>query len=236
MPKVQVLVAKKALDVGQRLSADSLAWQDWPKDTVPAEYLTETGMPDAMTSLAGSIIRSDFVAGEPIRKDKLASPDQGFLSSVLASGMRAVSVSVTADDASGGFISPNDHVDVVLTRTTNGQSVSATVLHNVRVLAINDKLGPGTAPAASPDAATARGFADQALATLELTSAQAEVAVNAYFSGKLSLVLLSVADYAGNGASHLSAADEAIRLTSPFWTTGASLSAQAPGGSAPQAN
>jgi len=239
VPKMQVLVTKQPLGVGQRITADSLAWQDFPKDTVRPEYLTEGTTPDAMTTLVGSIVRTDFVAGEPVRKDKLASPDQGFLSSVLPSGMRAVSVSVTADDASGGFISPNDHVDVVLTRTTNNQSVSTTVLHNVQVLAINDKLGPGTPSATGADAASAQGFAQSAVATLELDPVQSEVAVNAFLSGgKLSLVLLSVADYAKAGGGAITPANQAIRLTSPFWTNGATLTTATsnPAPAAPQVN
>lgn len=229
----QVLVAKGAIPVGQRLSADNLEWQDWPVRTVREGYITVAASPGAMTDLAGSIVRNDFVGGEPIRKEKLAQPSQGYLSAVLDSGMRAVSVPITADDASGGFIAPNDYVDVVVTRTINGRSTSDTVLSGVRVLAVNDQVsaapkpdepvGPGAAPPSSSDA---RAFANSAIATLELNPTQSEVIITAEYQGKLALVLRSLTDIGKADPDADYASNEAIRLSSPFWTTGSSSGVQ----------
>ena len=97
-----------------------------------------------------------------------------------------MSVTVAAEAASGGFVVPNDHVDVVLTRNSDGnQQMSQTILHNVRVLAINTRLGPttprparaGTGAGSAPENPDV--FSNSAIATLELDPNQAEVIINA---------------------------------------------------------
>jgi pilus assembly protein CpaB len=154
------------------------------------------------------------------------------MSAVLDSGMLGVSVSVAAESASGGFIVPNDHVDVVLTRANDaGGQVSETIVRNVRVLAINARLGEtGTtgAPAntgatAGADASASGGdasstvFGDKAIATLELDPTQAQMVINGTSQGKLSLELRAMSDY-GDKSAQSGAVNAAIRLSSPFWT------------------
>jgi pilus assembly protein CpaB len=170
--------------------------------------------------MTGAVARFEIFPGEPIREQKLVHADQGYLSAVLASGERGVSVSVTADSASGGFIVPNDHVDVVLARSTSAGQISQTILHNVRVLAINTRLGETGKTGAPTDPADphAEIFAGQAIATLELDPTQTEVIINAGAQGKLSLVLRSLTDSAEVDKVALSPANQAIRMTSPFWS------------------
>src|SRR6185437_7585516 len=115
--RAQVLVAKADIGLGERLSPDNLQWQDWPEGAVRAEYITSKGTPDAIDKMKGSVARFEIFPGEPIQQAKLVKSDQGYLSAVLDKGMRGVSISVNAESASGGFIVPNDHVDVILTTT-----------------------------------------------------------------------------------------------------------------------
>jgi pilus assembly protein CpaB len=171
--------------------------------------------PDAITDIAGSIARSEILAGEPIRAEKLVPAGGGFLSSILETGMRAVSVSVAADSASGGFVSPGDRVDVVLTRTLVSGQDSQIILRNVRVLAINAQLGDTAA--APDDAPASAAFANTAIATLELDPTEAQVIINATSIGKLTLMLRPVADAPASERAD-TAANAAIRLSSPFWT------------------
>ena len=213
-PVTQVLVANQAIPVGQKLSPESLAWIDWPQGAMRPEYITNETMPDAMTEMSGSIARSEFFPGEPIREQKLARNGNGFLSVVLEPGMRAVSVAIASESASGGFVLPEDRVDVVLTRGTEAGPDSMTILSNVRVLAINKQLG-GTEPAEGEEDETA-GFDGMAIATLALDQPQAEMVASAQMLGKLTLVLRPMADSAAPSTG-LSTANQAIRLTSPFW-------------------
>ncbi|MEO6396654.1 MAG: Flp pilus assembly protein CpaB [Devosia sp.] len=219
-PTARVLVATQDIGMGQRLSESLVAWQEWPETALRPEYITDTATPEAITDMSGAVARYEFFPGEPIRRQKLVLADQGYLSAVLEPGMRGVSVMVAPEAASGGFIVPNDHVDIVLARTNaNGLQVSETILRNVRVLAIDARLGETGTTGAPADPANPRAeiFAAPALATLELNSAQAEVIVNATALGKLSLVLRSLSDFMEGGKLETVSANQAIRMTSPFW-------------------
>lgn len=229
-PTTKILVAKTQIGVGDRLSATAVEWQAWPDTALRPEFITATAQPAAPTDMAGSIARDEFFPGEPILSQKLSPAGGGYLSSVLEKGMRGVSVNITADSASGGFVVPNDHVDVVLTRASTdqgGPQKSDIILHDVRVLAINTRLGatgPGPAPSQEPAAdgssdASSQAFVDHAIATLELDPTQSQVIINATNLGKLSLMLRPTGDTPKDGATEAEqTANAAIRLSSPFWT------------------
>lgn len=222
--RVQVLAAKTGIGLGQRLTAESVEWIDWPEGAVRAEYITTTAKPDAIGEMSGAVARYEFFPGEPVRADKLALDGDGYLSAVLDSGTRGVSVVVSASAASGGFIVPNDRVDVVLTRSAGGgegssAQVSDTILRNVRVLAINTRLGEtgSTGAAENPEDPRAEIFANEAIATLQLDPGQSEVIINAATSGRLTLVLRPFVDTAEAATQEDRSANQAIRVTSPFW-------------------
>ena len=221
--RTQILVAKVEIGVGQRLTPEVVDWADWPQGAVRPEYITIAAAPEAITSMTGSVARFEFFPGEPIREQKLAQPGQGYLSAVIDSGKRGVSVSVAAESASGGFIVPNDHVDVVLTRASSAGQVSDTILHNVRVLAIGARLGEmgTTGAAADTDDPRAEIFSDTAIATLELDPVEAELIINATTQGALALVLRPTVDAAEAGSMEHGATNLAIRISSPFWSNNA---------------
>ena len=230
-PLTQILVATRALAMGARLTPATVEWKNWPTDAMRDDYITNEATPAAVDEMAGSIVRFEFFPGEPIRAQKLVAPGDGYLSAVLEPGQVGVSITVQADVAAGGFIQPNDHVDVLLTQAIAGRQVAQTVLSNVRVLAIAHRLGEvGPAPAESsdnPDEASDEGatptpatFSDGVIATLALDSDQAKIITSARNSGALSLVLLSISDFSAPRAADSEAlnANQQIRLTSPFWT------------------
>ena len=196
----QVLVAKTPIGVGERLAPASVEWQEWPEGALRAEYVTVAAMPDAPAELTGAVARFEIFPGEPIREAKLVRADQGYLSAVLAEGMRGVSVGVSAVSSAGGFVVPNDHVDVLLTTQTDMGSQSEVILSNVRVLAIGQRLGELGASSGAEDPAGQASpqpetFTDSTIATLELTPVQAQVLVNASTRGQLSLTLRSIVDF-----------------------------------------
>ena len=214
--KTQILVAKAAIGIGQRLDPAVLEWQDWPEGAIRPEYVTIASMPDAPTELGDAIARFEFFPGEPIREQKLVRSDQGYLSAVLSTGMRGVSVGVSAVSSAGGFIVPNDHVDVVLTSATPAGQQSEVVLSNVRVLAIGKRLGEmgatggdeeGTASGPTPET-----FDKSTIATLELDPSQAESLINAATRGQLSLTLRSVVDFGKTETGGSNSTSTAVRL------------------------
>jgi pilus assembly protein CpaB len=214
-PTLEVLVAKSTIAPGTRLSADLLEWQKWPEETVRTEYVTSAAMPEAIADFAGKAARLEILAGEPVRAEKLSAAGTGFLSSILSPGKRGVSVEIDAKAASGGFISPDDHVDVVLTRMAGSEQISQTILSDVRVIAINARLS--STPNEGGATAEEGVFSSVALATLELDSTQAELIINATSRGGLSLVLRPVSDTLAQEDSSADTVNETIRLNSPFW-------------------
>lgn len=217
-PTVQVLVAKEPIVVGARVTASAVEWADWPEAAVREEYVTSAMSPEAITELEGSVARSEILPGEPVLQQKLAAPGGGYLASVLETGKRGVSVPVNAASASGGFIQPNDRVDVVATRNLVDRRATETIVRNVRVLAVNGRLGdevPAEGEESEGESAPSDGEA-KVLTTLELDTAQAELIINAMAEGELTLVLRPFTD-APESVSEEEAANLAIRASSPFW-------------------
>jgi pilus assembly protein CpaB len=184
----EVLVASADLGQGQSLDDAKLRWQAWPKAAVPSGSISRTAKPDATTELKGAIVRSYFVSGEPIREEKLTRASSGLLAALLPSGKRAIAIRVSAESTAGGFILPNDRVDVIQTMArqaaTQTENLSRTLLSNIRVLAVDQK-----ADEAKADAAVVGKTV-----TLELSPAQAEIVASGQATGALSLALRSVAD------------------------------------------
>tara|TARA_R110002020_G_scaffold12525_10_gene45927 strand:- start:549 stop:1439 length:891 start_codon:yes stop_codon:yes gene_type:complete len=217
--KTQILVARAPIGTGERLSQETLEWQEWPQGALRADYVTIDAMPDAAAELTGAVARFEFFAGEPIRQAKLVSAEQGYLSAVLAPGKRGVSVGVSAVSSAGGFIVPNDHVDVVLTTQSDVGDRSDVILANVRILAIGKRLGEVGASGGQTAESTAAGGAPQAvtfddatIATLELDPGQAETLINASTKGQLTLTLRSVADFTEDVSAQRPGNNQAIRV------------------------
>src|SRR3569623_409454 len=199
----QVLIAKADIGIGERLGVSNLEWQDWPQNTLQPGYITSSQTPKAIDEMRDTVARFELFKGEPIQQAKLVHSSQGYLSAVLDKGMRGVSISVAAEAASGGFIVPNDHVDIILTRNGPSGQPSDVLLSHVRVLAIGTRLGE-TGKTGGPDDGAqhtagegpkSQIFAGGAIATLELDPVQTETVINATSLGRLSLTLRSIVDF-----------------------------------------
>jgi pilus assembly protein CpaB len=209
--KTRILVATAPIGLGQRLSTATVEWADWPEGAVRPGYITIAEMPDALDQLSGTVARFEMFPGDPILEDKLVRSNQGYLSAVLSKGKRGVSIAVSAESASGGFIVPNDRVDVVLTRASDSGRISETILSNVRVLAINSRLGETGTTGAPADSEASQVFS-QAIATLELDPLQGETVINASKVGTLSLALRSITDFAAEARSARRGSNQAVRM------------------------
>ncbi len=123
IPTVDVLVAKNDIALGQTITPELMQWQTWTETSSSNNFIKRKDRPNAVTDLAGSIVRAPFIAGEPIREQKLVKANgSGFMAAILPSGMRAVSTEISPETGAGGFILPNDRVDVVLSKHEKMQS------------------------------------------------------------------------------------------------------------------
>jgi pilus assembly protein CpaB len=190
---VDVLVAKSDIGLGQSVAPDDLQWQTWPAATASNNFIRRTDRPDATTQIAGSIARAPFIAGEPIREQKLVKANgSGFMAAILPTGMRAVSTEISPETGAGGFILPNDRIDVILSKRDKNPDRSGApdivnseiILANVRVLAIDQ----------APKENDGQNAVVGRTVTLELKPEQAETLARARQSGTLSLALRSIAD------------------------------------------
>jgi pilus assembly protein CpaB len=197
LPTVDVLVAKSDIGIGQSVSPENLQWQTWPAATASNNFIRRSERPEANNEVAGSIARAPFIAGEPIRELKLVKANgSGFMAAILPAGMRAVSTEISPETGAGGFILPNDRVDVILSKREKNPSGSGDIVNseifltNIRVLAIDQ------APKEKDGQNTVVGKT----ATLELKPEQSEALARARQSGTLSLALRSIADLNAVGA------------------------------------
>lgn len=191
---VDVLTALKDINMGERFVDGSTSWKPWPVENVTDAMITRDEKPDAREAYLSARARLAIFEGETILEKKLVLPgESGFMSAILPKGMRAIAVAVSERSGAGGFILPNDRVDVILTRKLdNPQGTdkivnSEVVLSNVRVLAINqtyrqDKDGESVT------------VTEGKTATLELDPRQTEILVMIESAGELSLALRSIAE------------------------------------------
>ena len=118
-----------------------------PLDSVPSGAIRDT--PDDRIRLLGSLVRKNLDTGSPVTSGNvLPRGDRGFLAGVLEPGTRAISIKVNAESGVSGLIMPGDYVDVVLTQVSEKadlarRALSETLLHNVRIIAIDQEIQGG---------------------------------------------------------------------------------------------
>ena len=198
----KVLVAKTDLRVGTLLTPENFRWANWPDTTLNPAYYTQEIAPDAMEILTGSVVRSAMYADEPVMPQKIVQKgDTGFMAALLRQGKRAMTVEISPESASAGFILPDDRVDIILSQMIEFSGdedlpavmVTKTILENARILAIDQTFGD------VDGIPTLTG----STATMELDQSQAELLARSARVGTLSLTLRSAADAGFNDGEAL---------------------------------
>lgn len=177
---VRVLVSTRDISRGERLATEDTQWVSWPKKAVQPTFITDE-TPEKREDLTNAVARSLIVTGEPIVDAKVVKTgSSALMAALLQPGMRAITARVSPETASGGFILPGDHVDILL---TDGRGARTKLLfEDVRVLAVN------TVFSENPEAA----HIDGTNVTLELTPRDAKAFTSARAGGSISLVLRSI--------------------------------------------
>lgn len=183
----QVLVAAQRLEPGQPITPAQVRWQPWPQKSVDASFIQQNGGSNAASIVQGTVARAPVIEGEPITFAKIVkSSGAGYMAATLGPGMRAVSIAVSVASVAGGFVQPNDRIDLMLTMLTGDnpkRGITKTVLSNVRVLAVDQAADNKNKPV--PDVKTV---------TLELSPEQARSTTLAQAMGTLSLALRGLGD------------------------------------------
>ncbi len=186
---VEILVAKDDIGIGQNLTPQNVSWQTWPAATAGPQFIQKKNRPDAINDLSGAIVRIAFANGEPIREAKvIKAGGSGYIAALLPSGVRAIAMEISPEAGAGGFILPNDHVDVILTRVERASGdeffTAETILADVRVLAIDQQV----------EEKNGQRVIVGKIATLALSPRQTETLALARRMGSLSLALRGLRD------------------------------------------
>jgi len=189
----EVAVAVRPLPVGTIIGPESFRYQRWPAELVSKTYYIK-GESD-LSTLNGSVVRYAITAGAPVTQGALVKPgDRGFLAAALGPGMRAVTISVSAQSGVAGFVFPGDRVDLMLTQEVPGGGdgpplkAAETIIRNIRVLAADQRTDK------TVDEQGKTVVANTSNVTLEATPKIAEKIAVAQTIGQLSLALRSIAD------------------------------------------
>jgi pilus assembly protein CpaB len=150
----EVLVANKTLLTGEILRPDDTHWEHFPDNAIFKGMIKRKDQTDEKKlAVYNKLLRRSVESGEPITTQTVvtdADSNGNFLAASIAPGMRAMSIPVKADVMTGGFVTPGDHVDVIMTYQLSMKGdaakyaaaeiqkyASETVLSNVRVLAVD---------------------------------------------------------------------------------------------------
>jgi len=198
-PKTAVLVATRHLKIGNNLVSKDMQWQEWPQSSVFDGAITKDSLenPNDVLPLAGRL-RRNIAEGEPLMHSALVREEKGnFVAATLGKGMRAMAIKVKAESSVGGFVTPGDYVDVIMTydiRLPSDEKIrdaaisviskkaAQTVLENIRVVAVDQE---------------AKEIEETAIArtvTLEVSPKQSERLALANAMGALSLTLRQLGD------------------------------------------
>lgn len=187
-PIDEILVVTKAIEIGGSLNEKNLTWKPWPKDSISKFYVTKAQSPKAIEEYKGAVSRYPLLAGDPVNTARIAKGDQqgGVMAALLPKGTRAIAMSISPETGAGGFILPNDRVDILLTRKQRsaraGESdsyITETILPNIRVMAIDQTI----------QEKDGEKVVVGRTATLELTPREVEALSMAKQMGEVSLAL-----------------------------------------------
>ncbi len=186
-PMDHVLVAADRYRPRHKNSSRRAALAALAAEAMSESYVTQETQPDAAEAICGNVRSQPYGQRRACEQGEACPGDAGLLSVMLSQGKRAVAVRIGADTTAGGFILPNDQVDVLHTRVwqdLNGRTdaSSRAILRKVRVLAIDQAIDPDT------------GSVVGKTATLELTPQEAETVVAAEADGTITLALRSFSD------------------------------------------
>ena len=189
----QVLVATRPLPVGTIIDAEAFRYQPWPQGLVQDAYYVRGEENADPSSLVGTVVRNEISAGQPVTRGAVIRPgERGFLAAALGPGMRAITVAVSATSGVAGFIFPATG-RLVLTQNVEGSGdgpplrVSETIIRNIRVLAVDQRLN-------ARDEQGNQVARNTSTVTFEGTPQIAEKIAVAQTIGQLSLSLRSLAD------------------------------------------
>lgn len=133
------VVAARDVPMGKRIEVADLKIVRAASDGIPADAYRD------IAAVVGQVSRSPFVSGEMLIARRLSKYSGGSaLAAVVARDMRAVTVRVDDVIGVGGFILPENRVDVIAAFNDGTSPQASTIVRDVRVLAVDQRSDPGS--------------------------------------------------------------------------------------------
>ena len=197
----RVLAAARPLPIGSLIGEEDLTALEIEVDTVRKGHIL-VGEEEPEDLLRGYAVRVPIAPGEAVLRSAVVGPGQrGFLAAVLGSGARAVTIRVGPATSHAGLIDPGDRVDVILsaeleTAGGNRSVLARTIVEDVRVVAVDRRVGNPDGSAGDPASGSGDGEGthrtEMITATLEVSPEQGDRLVLGEHEGKLSLAVRSL--------------------------------------------
>lgn len=176
---VEIMIAAQDIPFGETIEAHMLTARPWPSEALPDGAFTR---PDGLIAALGQEprrARSPIVRGQPVLVSQVSEfGEKVTIVETLSENGRAVAITVNAETAAGGFVTPGDYVDVILTQGSGEELRAVTILQNIRVIAVDqDANEQSDAPQISQTV------------TVDVTAQQGQALALAQRAGRLSLML-----------------------------------------------
>ncbi len=202
----EILVYNKTLVRGTKVSSGDLSWVLRTEADIPAGSILRSASPNAPRDLQDKFLTKSVEDGDVARFDSVLESTAGFMALAIQPGLRAIAVRTSAVQIAGGFIQPEDRIDIIHTLVVvsdaEGQGategVSETILRNVRVLAVGDvPTGAVVAKTVSQQETDRERLNNKVAAkaetiTLELSEEQSNLLYEATTTGSLTFALRPV--------------------------------------------
>src|SRR6056297_3053827 len=137
---VAVLVARSDIDFGAPLESHMIGTQEWPRGSIPAGAFTSLDQIVAQRGEEPRRAKTRLFAGELLLRSKISDfGEKVTIVQRLGENTRAMAIKVNAETAVGGFVTPGDNVDVVLTQGRGETLRAVTILQNIRVIGVDQQ-------------------------------------------------------------------------------------------------
>ena len=181
---VSVIVASRDIKFGEAITAQMLTTIDWPREAVPEGVFNTSGDLLPKEGQDPRRARRQISQGDPLRNTTIADfGEKVTIVQTLSPNTRAMAIKVDAETAVGGFVTPGDRVDVVLTQGREETLRAVTILQNIRVVGVDQE---------SNELNETPGIARTV--TVEVTAVQGQRLALAQKAGTLSLSLRALED------------------------------------------
>ncbi|CUJ98714.1 Flp pilus assembly protein CpaB [Ruegeria denitrificans] len=137
---VEIYIASSEIAFGQPIERHHVSTHLWPREAMPPGVFTDISVlvPDNRRQLRRA--KGRFYPGEVMILSKVSNfGEKVTLVQKLGENTRAMAIKVDAVTAVGGFVTPGDWVDIVLTQGASLELSAVTILQKIRVIGVDQQ-------------------------------------------------------------------------------------------------